>query len=58
MIGGKSLVMHASNNKDMLRGTIDAWWNNVMGSNRITYKDKEYLRDVLVRIKDRYPYKK
>lgn len=53
-----SLVMHASNNRDMFRGTIDTWWNNVINSDRITSKAKEYLRNVLIEMRSRYPYKK
>lgn len=52
------LVMHVSNNRDMFRETVDTWWSNVTNSDRITSKAKEYLRNILIEIKNRYPYKK
>lgn len=54
----KRLVISASNNRELFRSVIDTWWHDAVGSDRITCKAKEYLRCVIMQIKNRYPYKK
>lgn len=52
------LLMYVSNNRDMFRDTVDKWWSNTINDDRITSRAKEYLRNILIEIKGRYPYKK